>query len=360
MSVVPPAGTISFARGVPSPDMFPFERLAEAARRAVDRHGRAALNYGPPGGFGPLREWIAVRHGVRPEQVLVTPGSMIALRFLVEHLLGDGGHAVVEAPTYDRMLHLLRGAGAEVDAVEPERLEEALGSRPRLLYVMPTFHNPTGRTLSLARREALADAIVEHGTTVVEDDPYGLLRLDGDAPPHLHRLLVERGACEQAILLSSFSKSIAPGLRVGYVVLPERLVSAIEAIATATYVSPPLFAQAQVFEFLDARWLEPQLEDARAFLRPRRDALLEVLQAELGGRATWTRPEGGYFLWLDLLGSDAEAENVARRARAAGVAVVPGTGFFAGAGGEQSLRLSFSHPSVEEIREGARRLAAVI
>jgi DNA-binding transcriptional MocR family regulator len=369
VNVLPAAGTISFARGVPSPDMFPSTRLIEAGRRAIEIHGRIALNYGPPGGFGPLREWIAERHAVAPEQVVVTPGSLLGLRFLVEHLMRDGGRAIVEVPTYDRMLHLLRTVGASVETVprgevgldlDALRARLSSGSAPRLLYAMPTFHNPSGRTMDDGERAALADLVAEHEVPVIEDDPYGLLRLDGEWPVHLHRLLLDRGAAEQAVLMSSFSKSIAPGLRVGYLVLPPSMAGAVEALATATYVSPPLLAQAQVFEFLSAGHLEPHLEDARAFLRPRRDALLEVLDAELDGRATWTRPDGGYFLWLDLH-EDVDASALAERARGeAGVEVVPGRGFFAGDGGAHSLRLAFSFPAVDAIVVGARRLAALI
>ena len=147
MSVLPAAGAISFARGIPSPDLLPVEQLAEASRRAIERHGRVALNYGPPAGFGPLREWIAARHGVATERVVVTPGSLIGLGFLIRHLLAGGGRALVDSPTYDRTLHLLRAAGAEAVTEPPARLA----------YVMPTFHNPTGRTMTLREREELAD-----------------------------------------------------------------------------------------------------------------------------------------------------------------------------------------------------------
>ncbi len=348
MSVLPAAGAISFARGIPSPDLLPIEQLAEASRRAIERHGRVALNYGAPAGFGPLREWIAARHGVATERVVVTPGSLIGLSFLIRHLLAGGGRALVDSPTYDRTLHLLRAAGAEAVTEPPARLA----------YAMPTFHNPTGRTLTLREREALADRIVAEQLTVIEDDPYGLLRFDGEPEPHLHRLLRDRGADELAVLMSSFSKSVAPGLRVGYLVLPEGMVAPIEALVTATYVSPPLLAQAQLYEFLAAGQLEPHLADLKAALRPRRDALLAVFDAELRDHATWTRPDGGYFLWLEL--AEGSAARLAERAAAAGVPIVPGAGFYPGPGGERSARLSFSYPSVDEIHEGAQRLAALI
>jgi DNA-binding transcriptional MocR family regulator len=365
MSLLPAPGTISFARGIPSPDMFPLDALAKAARRAVEKHGRVALNYGPPGGFAPLREWLGARHGVAPERVLVTPGSMIGLNFVVGHVFADGGAAVVEAPAYDRMLGALAIAGVDVARIDntdagPDfdrlRALAAGDPKPKLLYVLPTFHNPTGRTLTLEQRRELVAIAVEHELLVLEDDPYGLLRIDGEPQPYLYELLREAGAERLSIFASSFSKSVAPGLRVGYLVLPEALVAPIEALVTRTYVSPPLLAQAQLLEFLLSGSFEPHLEFLASFLRPRRDALLEGLDAELTGVARWTRPEGGYFLWLELPpGIDAADLNTA--AAEVGISFVPGAGF---SGASNTARLSFSFPSVEEIHEGAQRLTALV
>jgi 2-aminoadipate transaminase len=368
VSVLPETNVISFARGIPSPDMFPLERLAESARRAVENDGRIALNYGPPSGFGPLREWLGDRHGVPPERVVITPGSLIGLNFLVSHVFRAGGRAVAEAPTYDRMLHALGAVGADVvtvdrsdDGLDLDRLRElAAGSpRPGLLYVLPTFHNPTGRTLTLEQRLDLAALALEHELLVFEDDPYGLLRVEGEPLPSVVELLREAGGDHLAVFSSSFSKTVAPGLRVGYLILPQALVAPVEALATRTYVSPPLLPQAQLHDFLAAGGFEPQLEFLRSFLRPRRDALLEVLEEELPAAATWTRPDGGYFLWLELPES-VDTTELNERARAAGVAFVPGAAFFQGGRGRSTARLSFSYPSVDEIREGARRLAGLV
>jgi 2-aminoadipate transaminase len=365
VSLLPAPGTISFARGIPSPDMFPIDALTEAAQRAVEIHGRVALNYGPPGGFAPLREWLGARHGVAPERVIVTPGSMIGLNFVVGHVFPDGGAAIVEAPAYDRMLGALTIAGVDVARIDNtdagpdfDRLRSlAAGDpKPKLLYVLPTFHNPTGRTLTLEQRRELVAIAVEHELLVLEDDPYGLLRIDGDPQPYLYELLREAGAEHLSIFASSFSKSVAPGLRVGYLILPEALVAPIEALVTRTYVSPPLLAQAQLLEFLLSGSFEPHLEFLASFLRPRRDALLEGLEAELSGVARWTRPEGGYFLWLELPpGIDAADLNAA--AAEVGISFVPGAGFF---GASNTARLSFSFPSVEDIHEGAQRLTALV
>ena len=334
VNVLPDADTISFARGIPSPDMFPIAALAESARRAVENDGRVALNYGPPAGYPPLRDWLGARHGVAPERVLVTPGSMIALNFVVGHALRDGGSAIVEAPTYDRTLRALATVSADVvtvengaDGLDLDGLRKlAAGSpKPKLLYVLPTFHNPTGRTLTVEQRRELAAIAVEHDLLVVEDDPYGLLRIEGEQQPYLHEFLREAGGDHLAVFVSSFSKSVAPGLRVGYLVLPEARKS----------------------------------RSCASFLRPRRDALLERLEADLSGLARWTRPDGGYFLWLELPpGLDTGELNTA--ATAAGVSFVPGSGFFGAGGGHNTARLAFSYPSVDEIREGARRLTAII
>jgi 2-aminoadipate transaminase len=365
MSLLPAPGTISFARGIPSPDMFPVDALAEAARRAVEIHGRVALNYGPPGGFAPLREWLGARHGVAPERVIVTPGSMIGLNFVVGQVFPDGGSAIVEAPAYDRMLGALGIAGVAVATIDntdagPDfdrlRALAAADPKPKLLYVLPTFHNPTGRTLTLEQRRELVAIAVEHELLVLEDDPYGLLRIDGEPQPYLYELLREAGAEHLSIFASSFSKSVAPGLRVGYLILPEARVAPIEALVTRTYVSPPLLAQAQLLEFLLSGSFEPHLEFLSSFLRPRRDALLEHLDDDLTGVAKWTRPEGGYFLWLELP-PEIDAAELNAAAADVGISFVPGAGFF---GAANTARLSFSFPSVDEIHEGAQRLTALV
>lgn len=368
MSIVPEHGVISFARGIPSADILPLSSLAECARRAVVDHGRVALNYGPPGGYSPLRDWLASRHGTTPECVLITPGSLIGLNFVVAALVGAGGRAIVEAPTYDRMLHVLGDHKADVVSVvrsdygiDLEQLRNLASKipKPRLLYVLPTFHNPTGRTLGAQDREALAELADELDLPVFEDDPYGAVRFDGDPLPYVHELLRERGRADLALFASSFSKTVAPGLRVGYLLLPEHLVNMVEALATKTYLSPPLLPQAQLFEFVTGGYLEPHLDFLGSALRLRRDALLAVLETEMPSGTRWTRPDGGYFLWLELP-EPLDAHEVLEAARAVGVAFVPGSGFFLDGRDRHSARLAFSYPSVDEVREGARRLVGVV
>jgi|SRR5271165_5154708 len=367
MSVLPSSGVISFARGIPAPEMFPSEELAAAAQLAFRRHSMTALNYGPPGGFGPLREWLADQNGAAAGQVVITPGSFLLLVLLARVLLQPSAPVLVEAPSYDRVNGLLRQSGARIvsirrtkDGLDFDALEQYLlsGEHPAFFYVMPTFHNPTGATLSAADRQRLADLAIRHDLLLIEDDPYGLLRFDGTAPPSLRSLLQARGAGRLSISTSSFSKVIAPGLRVGYGVLPEHLVPRVAAAALDTYVSPPLWPQAEIYEFLTAGFLAPQLTRIRELLRLRRDALVERLADGLDGwDADWWVPDGGYFLWLELPGRISTAALLVDCERA-GVTFVPGSGFFSDGGGDSSARLSFSFPSVADIRIGADRLVA--
>jgi 2-aminoadipate transaminase len=364
VSVLPDPGVISFARGVPSPDMFPLELLAACAEQAVREDGRVALNYGPAAGYAPLQAWVAEQHGVAPERVLLTPGSLIGLNLVVRRLC-PGREALVEAPTYDRMLHALADAGGTAvpvprgeDGLDLDRLTEVARRRPALLYVLPTFHNPTGRTLDEAQRRALVEVAVAHDLPVFEDDPYGLVRIDGEPQPRISTLLREAGRDDLAMFAASFSKTVAPGLRVGFLVLPEHLVGDLSTAISRTYVSPPMLPQAQLYAFLAGGHLEPHLADLGRFLQPRRDALIAALEG-LGDGVRFTRPGGGYFLWLELA-EHVDAAELEQRARAAGVTFVPGAGFYAGEPRRSTARLAFSFSTVEEIREGAARLVELI
>jgi 2-aminoadipate transaminase len=350
--------TISFARGVPAPECIPVKLLADCARAVIERDGTTVLSYGPVGGYRPLRQWIADRHGVDPGRVLLTNGSLQGLAFLAESV--SGGRVLVERPTYDRPLKLLAARQIEVTAVEMDDegldldgLAKALdsGPTPAFLYTIPTFQNPSGRTLSTERRQRLVELARERDLLVVEDDPYGLVRFEGQAPPTLFEL----DGGERVVYSSSFSKTIAPGLRVGYFVLPSALESELETLAVSTYITPALLGQATVLEFLRRGELEPNLERIRPLLAARRDAMLEGLEHELPG-ARWSRPEGGYFVWLELA-EGADAAELLARAESGGVSFVPGTDF---GGTPNTARLAFSFVSPDEIRAGVRRLAAVV
>jgi DNA-binding transcriptional MocR family regulator len=352
---------ISFARGVPAPECLPVAELADCARAAIESGGPAVLSYGPGGGYGPLREWIAERHGVEPARVVVTSGSLQGFVFLAEQLVRPGARVLVEAPTYDRPIKILRRLGAEIvgppmddDGLDPDALERALarGEKPAFLYTIATFQNPSGRALSRDRRARVAELAREHDLLVLEDDPYGLVRFEGEALPTIFEL--EGG--ERVAYASSFSKTVAPGVRVGYFVLPPALAAEIEALAVSTYISPPFMTQATVHEFLRRGKFEPNLERVNGLLKARRDAMLDALERHMPDGASWSRPEGGYFVWLDL---PDDAPTVAR-GEEAGVTYVAGTDFFADGGGTRSLRLAFSFVSPGEIEAGVERLAALL
>jgi 2-aminoadipate transaminase len=352
--------TISFARGIPAPECLPVAELADCAKAALERDGSVALSYGSTLGYAPLREWLAERHGVEPERVLVTNGSLQAFHFVLESLGGEGRRVLAELPTYDRPRKILAAGGVELreisvdaDGLDVDAVERALEGRPAaFLYTIPTFQNPTGSTLSEDRRRRLAALVRSRRLAVLEDDPYGLVRFEGNPLPSLFEL--EGGV--DVMYSSSFSKTIAPGLRVGYTIVPEALASELEDLVASTYITPALLAQATVYEFLRRGLFEPNLERVCGLLRTRRDAMLEALDRELAGRARWNRPEGGYFLWLELP-EGVDAAELLSRASEVGVTFVPGADF---GGPPASARLAFSFVSPAEIDEGVGRLARVV
>jgi DNA-binding transcriptional MocR family regulator len=305
---------------------------------------------------------------VSPERVVLTMGGLLGFVLYTAELLGRRqGRVLVEAPSYDRPLKILAREGAEIvplamddEGLDPDALEHELGSRPdppSFLYTIPTFQNPSGRTLSAERRSRIAEIASRHGLPVLEDDPYGLVRYEGDAPPTLHEL--EGG--ELVTYTSSFSKTVAPGLRTGYFVLPAGESAAFEERANSTYISPPFFTQATILEFIDQGRFGPNLDRVREGLRARRDAMLEALESAFPEGASWSRPDGGYFLWLDL-GDGGDVADLARRADDEAVAFVPGTDFFPLSSelGASSARLAFSYEPPERIRDGIERLGSLL
>ncbi len=361
-----PATPISFARGAPAPDLIPAEELADCAHEVARRDGARVFAYGPGSGYAPLREWVAQRHDVPAEQVVLTVGGLQGFVFYAaEQLARRPGRVLVEAPSYDRPLKVLAREGVEVVALpmddqglDPDALDAELRSRtdrPSFLYTIPTFQNPSGRTLSPERRTRLVEIAREHELAVLEDDPYGLVRFSGAVPPSLREL--EGG--DLVTYTSSFSKTVAPGVRTGYFVLPATDAPGFEERAVSTYISPPFLPEAIVWEFIRRGRFEPNLDRVQDELRSRRDAMLHALELHFGERAGWSTPEGGYFVWLDLDGTD--TSELAARAEEAGVAFIPGTAFFprgSGLGGS-SARLAFSYETPERIAEGIELLASL-
>jgi 2-aminoadipate transaminase len=348
--------TIAFARGVPAPECLPVEEMADCARAVLERDGKTILSYGPGGGYAPLRAWIAERHDVEPARILLTNGALQGF-VLIAQRLAPGRRVLVESPTYDRPLKILAGLGAEVvplamddEGLDPDALEAALeaGPLPAFLYTIPTFQNPTGLTLSNDRRQRVAEIAAEHQLFVLEDDPYGRIRFEGETPPSIFDL-----SDKSIAYTSSFSKTIGPGVRVGWYVLPVTLAKELEDDANSTYITPALLGQAAVFEFVSRGNFEPNLVRVNGLLKARRDAMMDALALHLP-QARWSHPEGGYFTWLELP-EGTDAAEVAKRAE--GVTVVLGTDF---GGPPNTVRLAYSFVSPAEIDLGVQRLAAAL
>jgi DNA-binding transcriptional MocR family regulator len=358
------ARVISFARGVPSPDLLPVSQIAAAAQRALAEDPAGTLAYGDGAGYAPLREWVAGRYGGEAGRVLLSNGSLQGLAFLAETLFaGSGGRAIVEAPTYDRAILILRRFGATVETVDlqPDGLDVdaieamcAAGRTPGLVYTISNFQNPGGATLSLAKRERHVAHAREHGVHVLEDDPYGELRFSGADLPSMFSL--EGG--EQVIYSTSFTKTVAPGVRSGAMILPAPLHARLRKLAIDTYIGPSMLAESTVYRYCAAGEFEPGVERMRAALRERCDALTAALDRHLGDRVRYVRPEGGYFLWIELPGVDADA--LADRADAAGVPVVKGSSCYPDGRGREAIRLAFSACPAADMEEGIGRFARLV
>jgi DNA-binding transcriptional MocR family regulator len=350
---------ISFARGAPSLDIIAADELAQCAERALRSDPAGAFAYGTAVGYPPLREWIAEKQAVAVEQVVTTNGSMQADAFLFELMVEPGDVVVVEAPTYDRTLLALRKLGAEIlaiplqpDGIDVEALATALaeGARPRLAHVIPNYQNPAGYTLSLDKRRRLLELAEQYDFVIFEDDPYVELGFEGEKLPTM--LSMDRA--DKVVYASSFSKTVCPGIRVGYLVGPEPVIASIVKIATETYISPSMVSQAIVYEFCRSGAIDKSIETVKKALRERRDTLAEALKRELP-EAKFVEPGGGYFMWVELPdGSDVDV--LFESARDRGLVFVKGTDFLI-EGGQNTLRIAYSGVTPAEIDEGVARLA---
>src|SRR3954469_17876453 len=354
------ADTISFARGAPSLDIVDVDGLKEAAARAFSNDPGGATAYGTSVGYVPLRRWIAEQHGVAPENVLVTNGSMQADAFLFDEVVAPGDAVVVERPTYDRTLLGLRQRNADVRMVElePDGIDVTglgtlleSGVQPSLAHIIPNFQNPAGYTLSRPKREALLEQARDHGFLIFEDDPYVALRFRGERLPTM--LSMDDG--EHVVYASSFSKTVCPGIRVGYLVGPAELIARVAKRATNTYISPNMVAEGIVYEFCASGAIQRSIETVKAALSERVELLGEALERDLPD-ARFVAPEGGYFMWVTLPeGTDVGA--MFAEAASRGVQFVKGTDFLLD-GGHNTLRLAYSGVTTGEIDEGVKRLAA--
>ncbi|MGW8766236.1 aminotransferase-like domain-containing protein [Streptomyces sp. NPDC055815] len=357
---------ISFAGGLPAPELFDIAGIHAAYDRVLTENPQAALQYSTTEGDPELRTAIADRLAARglptdADDLLVTTGSQQALTLLTTALVEPGSVVLVEDPCYLAALQTFGFAGARVvpvptddQGILPEALEEiAAREQATLLYIVPTFQNPTGRTLPAERRHAVAEAAARHGFWIVEDDPYGELRYDGERVP---AIAADPVAADRTVLLGSFSKVMAPGLRLGFLRAPAGLRRACVIAKQAADLHTSTIDQAAAARYLRDSDLDAHVAVMRAAYQERRDAMLEGLPAALPEGSRWNRPEGGMFIWVTLpAGHDATA--LLKTAVAHEVAYVPGAPFFCGEPDPGAMRLSFTTHSADEIREGLRRLA---
>jgi DNA-binding transcriptional MocR family regulator len=354
--------TISFARGAPSADILPKDAVRDAAARALAEDWEKALSYGTGIGHPGLCEWVAERHGgLDVGQVMIANGSLEAGWMLFEHLLEAGDRVVVEQPTYDRTLLMLQRLGVELvpvpleaDGLDVAAFEAALDEGPiKLAHVIPNFHNPAGCTLSAAKRARLVELAAEHGFWIFEDDPYRELPFEGEALESMLSL----DSDDRVVHASSFSKTVSPGVRVGYLAGPGELIAKLARRANETYISPNMLAESVVLELCRSGGLDANIEFVKGALRDRCEVLVGALREQLP-EAEFVVPEGGYFLWLDLApGTDTPA--LLAEAKGEGVAFVAGPDFMI-EGGENSLRLSFASVPPERIPEGVARIAGAL
>jgi 2-aminoadipate transaminase len=373
---------ISFAGGLPAPELFPKEEAREAACRVISENGEKALQYGPTEGLLPLRRWLSermVRYGIQAEadNVFITTGSQQALDLIGKLLINPGDQILVEEPTYLGALQAWNAyqaeyAGVPIDdnGLQTERLEEALRVGPKFMYILPNFQNPAGTTLSLDRRLELVRLANKYGIPIVEDDPYGALRFEGEHLPPLVALdadfqasagLNGHGYMEgNVIYLGTFSKTLAPGLRLGWVVAPVEVIDRLVMAKQGTDLQTSTFDQMLAWEMLKTGFLDDHIKRIRNVYGERRNVMIAAMEQHFPAECSWTKPQGGLFLWARMP-EWLDTEALLKEAVEAKVAFVPGFAFYTDPQkGRNTMRLNFSNAQPEQIEEGIRRLGRLL
>jgi len=368
---------ISFAGGLPAPDVFPYEAFTEACNRVLRDSGQLALQYGTTEGYRPLRELImrhTARYGIEvtPENVLITSGSQQALDLLGKILINPGDRILVESPTYLGAIQAWAAYGAEYVTVPMDEygmvtdaLEDALRSGPKFIYVLPNFQNPMGVTLSLERRYKLLELADRYGVPIVEDDPYGQLRYEGEHLPSLVVLDSQNRAqgepCYRGnvIYLSTFSKILSPGLRLAWVIAPPEVIRKLVQAKQGADLHTSTFNQLVAYEVSRGGFIDRHIKLIIEVYGERRDIMLGAMDAYFPPGVDWTHPQGGLFLW-GTLPENLNAADVLKAAVEQKVAFVPGAPFYPTGGGHNTMRINFSNATPEKIREGIARLGQVL
>ena len=370
---------ISFAGGLPAPEVFPVDEFREACNYVLDHYGPQALQYSTSEGYVPLREMIA-RHTARysvevaTDNILITSGSQQALDFIGRLFINRGDYIVTESPTYLGALQAWNSYGAQYipvrtdeDGMIVDELEAALRIGPKFIYILPNFQNPSGSTLSFERRMKLIELADKYGVPIIEDDPYGQLRYEGENIPSVVALDSEYHGCNgngihysgNVIYLSTFSKLLAPGLRLAWVIAPPEVIRKLVMIKQAADLHSSSFNQYVAYEVGKGGFLDEHVKKIRAVYKERRDVMLEMMDELFPHDVTWRKPKGGMFLW-GILPEGMDAAEVLKRALERKVAFVPGGGFHPRGGGENTMRINFSYSSPEVIRAGVTRLGTTL
>lgn len=367
---------ISFGGGLPAPEVFPLKEFKEACNYVLDNFGAQALQYGTTEGYTPLREMISRHTGrysvkVKPENILITSGSQQALDFIGRVFLNRGDYIVVESPTYLGALQAWNAYGAQYISVPMDEhgmivdeLEKALRIGPKFIYVLPNFQNPTGATLSLERRQRIVELADKYGVPIVEDDPYGQLRYEGEHLPSLVYLDSQYRGDDgtytgNVIYLSTFSKILAPGIRMAWVVAPEQVIKKLVHTKQAADLHTATFNQMVAYEVGKGGFLDEHVKVIRATYKERRDVMLETMEEIWPAGTNWTKPQGGMFLW-GMLPKGMDTAEVLKLAIDKKVAFVPGFAFHANGGGHNTMRINFSYCAPDVIREGTTRLGLLL
>jgi len=367
---------ISFAGGLPAPEVFPIDEFKKACIRVLDDYGPQALQYGTTDGYVPLREMIA-RHSCRYgmevtiDNILITSGSQQALDLLGKIFINRGDCVLVESPTYLGALQAWNAYGAEFipvpfddDGMITNELEDRLRTGPKFIYVLPNFQNPTGVTLSFERRLHLIELAERYGVPIIEDDPYGQLRFEGENLPALNVLDSQtrtQNGCYSGnvIYLSTFSKTLAPGIRLAWVIAPPEVIHKLVLAKQGADLHTATFNQMVAHEVGRGGFLDRHVKHIREVYHERRDVMLDTLQEHMPEEVRWTHPMGGLFLWATLP-PKVNTSDLLKEAVKMRVAFVPGQPFFPRGGGENTMRLNFSNATPEKINEGIARLGSVV
>ena len=367
---------ISFAGGMPAPDAFPTEEFTAACNRVLQEQSEQALQYGSTDGYYPLRKMIADnsrRYGIEvtPENILITSGSQQALDLLGRIFINPGDRIVVENPTYVGALQAWNAYGAEYipvpfdeEGMITSELEKSLRSGPKFIYVLPNFQNPTGVTLSFERRLQLIELSEKYGVPIVEDDPYGQLRFEGENLPPIEVLDSQTRAQDgcysgNVIYTSTFSKTLAPGIRLAWVIAPPEVIQKLIMAKQGTDLHTSTFNQMIAYEVGKDGFINEHVKTIRKIYRERRDVMLDTLAEHMPEGVKWTHPHGGLFLWLTLPDC-IDSQELLQEALKFKVAFVPGVSFYAHGGHLNTMRLNFSYATPELINEGIGRLAKAI